>query len=214
MTEDFAPCRLGIYGGTFSPPHAAHVRAALEFLRQASLERLLVMPAYLPPHKRVAADDDPDVRLEMARAAFEGTDPRISVSDYEIRRAGVSYTSDTLTHFAPLCRGRPVFLCGTDMFLTMWSWHRPEIIFSVAEIACVMRVRDPAAFRETVRRAGLYREQFGARILLLEGEPMELSSTEIRARIRRGESVEGMVPDAVRRIIEKRGLYRREEGFQ
>ena len=204
--------RLGIYGGTFAPPHLAHVRAACEFLDQASLDRLLVVPTYLPPHKRVGADDDPSVRLEMARAAFGAYDARIGVSDYEIRREGVSYTWQTLTHFAETEDAELFFLCGTDMFLTLWQWKHPEIIFRLSTIACMARAEGTAAWLETARRADFYRAQYGARILLLDGAPLPLSSSEIRGRVARGEPIGGLVPAAVEAIIRARGLYRTKEG--
>lgn len=201
--------RLGIYGGTFAPPHNGHVRAALDFLREARLDSLLVMPAAVPPHKQMDAGDDPALRLEMARAAFEGLDGRISVSDYEIRQGGASYTYRTLTHFADTTEAELVFLCGTDMFCSLPHWRCPEILFEKAVIACVLRESDPAAAASVREMAEKYRTVYNARIMMIPGTPVEISSTEIRRRVRKGESIDGLVPDSVAERIGRYRLYRK-----
>lgn len=210
MTEASSPRRrIGIFGGTFSPPHVAHVRAALAFLSQVPLDELIVIPDAVPPHKQLDPGDDPALRLRMARAAFEGLDPRITVSDYEIRKAGVSYTVDTLAHFSG--EGELYFLCGTDMFLSLDLWRQPERIFSLAVMTCAMREDSPADYAAVRRKAEEYRQRYGARTLLLTGAPLTLSSTAVRQKIRGGEDVSGLVPPAVLRIIEENRLYRNRE---
>ena len=137
--------RTGIYGGTFSPPHNGHVSAAKAFFEQARLDRLLIMPSLISPHKPTAEDDVPQRRVDMLKLAFEG-DPRITVCDYEIKQGGVSYTYLTLEHFHSegdtLC-----FLTGSDMFLTLDEWKNPERIFELAEIWCMSRTGDDEAER-------------------------------------------------------------------
>ena len=201
--------RLGIYGGTFAPPHNGHLRAALDFLRGAELNSLLIMPAAVPPHKRIDAGDDPEVRLEMARAAFEGLDPRISVSDYEIRRGGASYTWVTLTHFAETTDAELVFLCGTDMFCSLDTWRCPEIIFEKAAIACVLRENNPRMLLEVQKSEERYRRNYGARIIRIEGTPVEISSTEIRNRVWEGQSIDGLVPQRVIHFLQQHDLYKK-----
>ena len=128
----------GIYGGTFAPVHNGHVAAARAFYDALGLDELLVIPAFLPPHKETEKGDDPAARLAMTRLAFEGDPRRITVSGYEIEQQGTSYTYKTLEHFtAP--DTRLTFLCGTDMFLTFDTWKHPEIIFALARIAHVRR---------------------------------------------------------------------------
>lgn len=195
--------RLGIYGGTFSPPHLGHVYAAGEFMRAASLDRLLIMPAGIPPHKRLENGDDPSVRLELCRAAF-GKMEKVEVSDYEAAKGGVSYTADTLEHFAAHDVELSL-LCGTDMFLTLDLWRRPDVIFSLSH---VYGIRRAASDSELEEKAEEYRRRFGASVSVIESMPYEVSSTEVRERLRRGESCEGLLPDAVYRLIDKMGLYR------
>ena len=200
--------RLGIYGGTFSPPHNGHVHAAMAFLRQAELDQLLVMPAAIPPHKRVGGCEDPYVRLAMTQAAFADMDPRITVSDFEIAKAGISYTSETLAHFRETTEAELWLLCGTDMFLTLDRWHCPEQIFSLSTIACILRESDEDARLAVQAKAAEYERRFGARIFPITEEPFPVSSTEIRERIRQGRDVAGLVPDGVWRTICANKLYK------
>lgn len=202
------PHRLGIYGGTFAPPHNGHIRAAQTFLRQLDLDELLIIPDAIPPHKKPEPGDCALTRLAMARAAFEGLDPRIAVSDYEICRGGASYTYQTLTHFSETTDSELYFLCGTDMFLSIPTWRFPEILFAKAMMVCALRTDDEEARRAVREAQNYYREHYGARTMLMESEPVPVSSTEIRARLRRGENVSDCVPAAVVRLIEEYGLYR------
>ena len=202
--------RVGIYGGTFAPPHNGHVRAALAFLTEAKLDVLYIMPAAVPPHKQLTAGDDPEIRLAMTHAAFDGLDPRITVSDYEIRKAGVSYTYETLTHFAQMQENDLFLLCGTDMFLTLDTWRCPEIIFRLATAACIMREDGSAAYDAVLEKSRRYADTYGARTLMIPAEPLELSSSIIRQMVREGRDVSSLVPPAVHRILSAQKLYRGE----
>lgn len=196
--------KIGLYGGTFAPPHYGHIHAVKTFLDAIPVDRLLVMPTFLPPHKAKAAGDTPEVRLEMCRAAFEGI-PGVEVSDYEIRKADVSYTVQTLRHLT--CPEREIYLlCGTDMFLTLDKWYQAEEIFRLAHIVCMSRTDDRA---EEIRQAlEKYRTLYGADCILLKGEPLVLSSSEIRENVREGSPLGDYVPPAVEAILQRDGLYR------
>lgn len=195
--------RTGIYGGTFSPPHNGHVSAAKAFFEQARLDRLLIMPSLISPHKPTAEDDVPQRRVDMLKLAFEG-DPRITVCDYEIKQGGVSYTYLTLEHFHSeddtLC-----FLTGSDMFLTLDEWKNPGRIFELAEIWCMSRTGDDEA--ELLRKRKFFEREFGARCFLCRGDAVVVSSSEVRAALRRGEDVSRLVPGAVLAYIEENDLY-------
>ena len=126
--------KLGLYGGTFAPPHLGHVRALTVFLEAVKPDRTLVMPCAIPPNKQKLSVDTPEERYEMCRAAF-GEMPGVEISDYEIEKGDVSYTVDTLTHLRR--RGREIdLLCGSDVFLTLEQWRRYEEIFRMAVICC------------------------------------------------------------------------------
>ena len=168
--------RVGLYGGTFSPPHTGHVNAAREFVRALHLDKLLVMPANIPPHKTLEGDVSAHERLEMCRLAF-GDVKGATVSDYEIAKAGVSYTVDTLMHLSESFSS--IFmLCGDDMLLTLDKWRSPEKVLALCTVVCMRRYdTDSTALYE---KAEELKEKFGARIEFIDAPPMPLSSTEVR----------------------------------
>jgi len=196
--------RIGLYGGTFAPPHLGHIHAVRTFLNAVPVDRLLVMPTYLSPHKDQAAGDTPQLRLEMCRAAFGGME-RVEISDYEVSRAEVSYTVHTLRHFHSPDRTL-YLLCGTDMFLTLDKWYQPEEIFSLAKIVCVSRCNGTE--EAVVRAQNRYRELYGQDSTVLSEGPLEISSTEIREAIRQGRPLGDYIPLAVEKIVRRESLYK------
>lgn len=199
--------RLGIYGGTFDPPHIGHVGAARDFIREMRLDRLLIIPTCIPPHKACDADVTPGERLNMCNLAF-GDIPGVTVSDMELSRGGKSYTSDTLTELSGGGTGRIFMLIGTDMFLTLESWHCPEVIFRLSHICLARRENDEALRQAVEKKIRLYTEKYGAEITVLDREATELSSSDIRAAISRGDVPCGLVPGRVLDYINKQGLYK------
>ena len=202
--------KLGIYGGTFSPIHMGHVKAAEAFLEAMALDQLLVIPTAVPPHKAEVAGADTSARLEMVRLAFAGGDARLSVSDYEIGREGKSYTVYTLEHFAAP-ETTLYLLVGTDMFLTLDKWFRAEDIFRLADIVLMRRETDAGMTGMLAETAAGYRARFGARIHEIDEPPLVVSSTELRERLRTGMPTDGLLPGAVADYIAKNKLYRSDE---
>ena len=198
--------RLGIYGGTFSPPHLAHVRAAEAFAKAAKLDKLLIIPDYLPPHKEIDGLVTANDRLEMSRLAF-GHIKNAEVSDMEILRGGRSYTYETLE---ALCSSdRDLYLlCGTDMFLTLDEWKNPKRIFELSTIAYVRRESDSHLTAEILLKTELYKQKYNARIIEIPIEALELSSSLVRKNLLLRESTDLLLPKAVGEYIEERGLYR------
>lgn len=202
------PKRVGIFGGTFNPPHNGHVHAAREFLSEMDLDELLIIPAYIPPHKSINDEGGPSARLDMCRAAFPEISEKVTVSDYEIKKCGISYTYSTLTHFAK--KGiKLFFLCGTDMFLTVDSWKKPEVLFKKAAFVCAMRDSDRESCDKVKAYADIYRAKYGAEVYLLASKAVEMSSSSIRNAVAEGGDISEMVPEGVSEIINARGLYRR-----
>lgn len=198
--------RLGIYGGTFSPIHYGHIRAAKDFLGALELDRLLIIPTATPPHKAAVIGASAKDRLEMARIAFYGADSRIEVSDFEISRGGKSYTVNTLKSFAP---GNELYmLVGTDMFLTLDSWFESEKIFELSDIVLMRREDEPETSELIQRKTYEYKSRFGARIHFIDDRPFPVSSTALRAMISAGEDIRSLVPDGVAEYIEKNALYK------
>ena len=200
-----AKIRLGIYGGTFSPPHLGHVCAASSFVRGAALDKLIIMPDFIPPHKSNFGNVLPEDRLEMCRIAFADV-PCAEVSNFEILRGGKSYTYLTLQAFAKN-DVELFFLCGTDMLLTLDTWKCPEIIFDLATICYVRResdARNDVLIREKIAE---FEKRFGARIIELEHEVIEASSTDLRFDIEGGGLDLEKLPLGVKHYVLERGLY-------
>lgn len=197
--------RIGIYGGTFAPPHLGHVAAARAFMTQMKLDILYIIPAGIPPHKQIAADDDPRHRLRMCELAFGGMEGVI-ISDCEIRRSGKSYTVDTLREFSSP-ENRLFLLCGTDMMLTLDSWHRPEEIFRLCYPIYIRREEDRELDAKIIQKIGEYQARFGAIVRRVVMEPIVLSSTDVRDAVREGRPIDGMVLPAVAEYIRESGLY-------
>ena len=198
--------KLGIYGGTFSPPHLGHLRAAESFLCGAELDRLLIMPDFTPPHKSEFGGVSAEDRLAMCRIAFSSLE-NTEISDFEILRGGKSYTYITLEAFSSPDT-ELYFLCGTDMLLTLDSWRSPEIIFNLATI-CYVRREDDRANDELIKtKIKEYRERFSARILELPHTVLEVSSSQLRAEIKRDAGASSVLDPAVMEYIHERGLYR------
>lgn len=197
--------RIGIYGGTFAPPHVGHVEAAKIFVRQMQLDLLYIIPAAIPPHKQIDAADDPARRLRMCELAFAGM-KGVLVSDMEIARGGKSYTVDTLRALSAPDR-RLFLLMGTDMMLTLDEWRDPESIFRLCYPVYVRRESDPGNDARIVEKNRLYLEKYGKIVRRLPGEVTELSSTDIRSLVAAGKPVTGLVPPAVETYIRENRLY-------
>ena len=198
--------RLGIYGGTFSPPHLGHFRAAESFIRGAELDKLLIMPDFKPPHKTEFGNVTAEDRLNMCRLAFS-TLPKTEVSDFEIARGGKSYTYLTLEAFAD-SNTELYFLCGTDMMLTLDRWRSPEVIFNLATICYVRREDDRETDTLIKKKMAEYRERFSARVLEIPHTVLDISSSELRADIWNADGTQLNMNGKVLDYIRERGLYR------
>ncbi len=199
--------KVGIYGGTFSPPHTGHVGAAESFFSAVNPDKLLIMPDFLPPHKELCGNVSAEDRLEMSRLAF-GHIKNAVVSDMEIKRGGRSYTSVTLEELS--ADGDELyFLCGTDMFLTLGTWYRPEVIFKLATICVVRRETDAENTLRIEELTRIYKEKFNAKIMPIELSVREVSSSELREYLESGsDRAKELLPIGVYDYIKKRGLYK------
>ena len=197
--------RIGIFGGTFSPPHNGHLQAAKAFMEQMWLDILYVIPTALPPHKEMESVISAKHRLEMCRLAFSGMEG-VYVSDMEIQRGGRSYTVETLRELTGDDR-RLFFLCGTDMMLTLDKWREPDEIFRLCYPVYIRREADASLNSLIVKKIADYNEKYGKVVRRIVTEPIELSSSEIRGRLQRGELVKELLPPSVEKYISDNHLY-------
>lgn len=170
--------RVGIFGGTFNPPHIGHIEAAKAFVLEADLDELLIIPAFIPPHKEYLSSVGCDERLEMCRLAFSDIE-KTKISDIEIARGGKSYTYLTLQELSDE-DVELYLLCGTDMILTMDAWKNPDVIFSLCTI-CYIRRESLADITNMIEeKCKEYVECYNADILPIISDVIEISSSEIR----------------------------------
>jgi nicotinate-nucleotide adenylyltransferase len=191
--------RIGVFGGTFDPPHVGHLLLTADARESLTLDRLIFIPVWAQPLKvgtpPVASPQD---RLEMVRLAV-ADDANYAVDDAEINRKGLSYTVDTLEHLAERYKGAKLFLLlGQDALAGFPKWRNPERIRELATLAAMGRSDAP------VLPGGVAIKD----VVPVSTRRVDVSSTEIRERRREGKSIKGFVPESVERFIEARGLYR------
>ncbi|MEA2137081.1 MAG: nicotinate-nucleotide adenylyltransferase [Solirubrobacteraceae bacterium] len=197
--------RVGILGGTFNPPHVAHLVCASEAASQLRLDRVLLTPVAVPPHKRPRNDPGASERLELCRLAAAG-DERLEVCDLEVARGGPSYTVQTLRELRARMPGDELtFILGADVALGLPSWREPEVVIELATLAVAERAGAARAEIEACLE-----QAFGGRAAyeLFDMPRIDVSSSEIRRRVAEGRPIRYLVPDAVLARIERNGLYR------
>ena len=193
--------RIGIFGGTFNPPHIGHTRLAEHFVKELELDRLLVIPTFLPPHKQAADLASGEDRMNMCLLAF----PDAVVSSIELNRGGKSYTYDTLCEIREQYPGDELFfIVGSDMLLTFDKWYKYEEILDMVTLCAADREEGDSPLKQ----CGIPDFFSGKRLVVSSLPAFEVSSTEIRERIANGESTVGLLDEAVRFYIDEKGLYK------
>lgn len=201
--------RIAMLGGTFNPIHNGHLFLAKKFYELLKLDRVLLMPTRIPPHKQPKNLATGEQRMAMCRLAARSYG-FIQACDMELKRRGKSYTADTLRELEGLYPQAKLYLItGADMFLTLQGWWKyPEIIAKAVICAAPRNDSDAAALHrhaEKIRRDG-------GQTVILEQRPPDISSTEIRRRSAAGESLEGLLPPAVAGYIREQRLYEAGDG--
>ncbi len=170
--------RIGIYGGTFNPPHLGHFRVA-QFALDMGLDKLLVIPSCIAPHKEMPADSpSPEQRLEMLKLGLGNTD-RLEISDIELRRGGSSYTYETVEQVKKQYPdGELVLFVGTDMFLSFHTWKNPAQILQNASLAVFYRGQKDE--QTAIAKQKAFLEEKGAKVYMVENPVTEISSTDLR----------------------------------
>ena len=204
--------RIGIFGGTFDPPHIGHINACKAFLEQVELDVLYVMPVYQPPHKNIFSGTNVDSRLEMAKIAFSSLSSKVVVSDLEIKREVRSYTAETIAQLkSEIDDAEIYFLCGTDMILTMDLWYKPEYIFKNATIVYVRRENDVEITEQIANKCLHYKSKFDAKIISITANAIEASSTEIREAIVNSNGEIPFVTNDIYKYIIENKLYEKKQ---
>ena len=195
--------RLGVMGGTFNPIHLGHLMIAEEARQAFHLKKVLFVPSYITPNKDVCGATA-EQRLAMTRLAT-ADNPYFTVSDMEMRRRGNSYTVDTLRLLKEIYGPSHslYFISGTDTIHDLHNWNNPEEILSLCQFIGATRPDGSEQIDSIISSFG----ELGKNILKLPVPTMEISSTELRRRIRLGLSVRYMMPSAVVEYIRKNGVY-------
>lgn len=190
--------RIGIFGGTFDPPHVAHLIVAEQVLNQLELDEIWMMPVSLPPHKSQVRVTDARHRLSMVEKAV-ASHPQISAFPFEVERGGVSYTYDTVCELRLQYPDHEFyFVIGADMVEYLPHWHNIRELLGMVQFVAVSR---PAYSLEQPFADA------GHSIIRVEVPQMEISSSYIREKVGKKESIRYLVPDAVRQFIEENQIY-------
>lgn len=219
--------RIGLFGGTFNPIHKGHIQVALKVNRTFSLDKILFIPSALPPHKEPGDVVDVKDRLEMIHQAlmpYSGFD----ISDVEIKRPGPSYTIDTVRYFRRIMDDNTnlYLLLGLDAFLEIDTWKSYADLFILIPFIVIMRTcerqsgaangknaiedylksRVSDGYQYSPQRSCFSHENKHP-VFILDVAPIDISSTDIRRLVHKGDSIERMVPDVVENFIKRKGLY-------
>lgn len=197
--------RVGILGGTFNPPHMGHLFMAKRVLNELSLDEVTLLPVGDPPHKKDVYVESSFHRLNMTSLTCEGENG-LFVSDIEALRPGYTYTVDTLRGLTEKCpETRFYYIIGEDTLFEIENWREHETVFKMTAFVCVRR---PGGREEELFKKISQLKEKGAEIILSKYTGPDISSTEIRKRIEKEESTEGLLKRSVREYIDVHKLYR------
>jgi len=192
------PRKIGILGGTFDPIHLGHLVLAEQVREKFQLERVIFIPSATPPHKTEQELSPANHRFEMTKLALEGNS-FFSVSDIELKREGLSYTIETLRKLKKLYEDSEIyFLTGSDVLDEITTWKNPEEIYRLAKIVIAVRPGFDKFNPE---------DHFAQKSIIATITGVDISSTQIREKVRKGESIKYLVPSKVEEYIRKENLY-------
>lgn len=193
--------KIGIYGGSFDPPHKGHRLLAENLMEACGVHKVMVIPTAMSPFKETSGADAED-RLQMCKLAFP--EERFEVSDIEISRGGKSYTVDTVSVVNGMYPDAELYLfMGEDMLLSFDRWYRYRDILSMCTLVAACRTEDLGKLQEMKAFAA---DVLADKVIICESVPVEISSTQVRSALLHGDSE--YVSDRVMKYIKSRGLYR------
>lgn len=197
--------KYAIYGGSFDPIHIGHITMAECAVSELSLERLIFVPAHISPFKQDVNVLDSADRINMIKSCLH-YNSAFEVSTYETEKHITSYTINTLEYFDKTIDGMMYFLVGADSIMTMESWHRGPEILSKYKIA--VSERNSITTQGFDKQIEYLKRKYNTDIYFLKMKPIDISSTDIRNRIKRGKSIDGMLKPEVEKYIFEKSLYR------
>lgn len=195
--------KIGIYGGSFNPPHNGHLYLANEVSRRLELNKVFIIPSNISPQKANNGNIDPVHRINMCKEVFDS--PLFEVSDCEIARGGRSYTVDTLTFLKEQYPDGEFYLfMGSDMLLSFHKWFRFSDILKMCTLCAISREDEKNAdelrsYADTVLTDG--------NVLIFDTRPIEVSSSEIRENLKNGKSCKGLIDEKTQKYIKENNLY-------
>lgn len=198
--------KIGVFGGTFNPVHLGHLNCLKSVAEQAGLDKMIVMPDRIPPHKQAEDLASSEDRLNMCRLAFADI-PCVEISDWELKQDGKSYSVITLRHLKEIYpHDKLFFIMGSDMLLSFEEWYQYEEILSLSALICVARSHEDIDHIE-VKAKQLKAE--GGEIIIIKTDPFEVSSTEIRQMLKKNVDCSCYLSENVVQYIVDKNLYNR-----
>ncbi len=211
--------QIGIFGGSFNPFHHGHLNSALEILDKVNLNKIIIMPSYQSPLRKPVDGPTAEQRLALVKAGIQGHEEQIEVSDIEVNRKGVSYTCDTIKELQKKEAAEYFLIIGLDQFYKFDQWKNYLEILNNVQLVVTSRPGQTMPFGISDFPAGLVAqvEDFDGRRAMLKNEhtidfiqldDVDLSATDIRKKIRSGQSIHGMVPFETQKQIDQEGFYK------
>lgn len=196
--------KIGILGGTFDPVHIGHIELAKGAMKQYTLDEVRFMTGGNPPHKRDRQITDSVVRHEMTRLALDGEDGLVA-DDFEVAKTDYTYTAKTLTELRKIHPDWEIyFIIGEDSLQDIPTWYEPQTVVK----NCILLVYPRGDRSDTERLARERADELDADIRIIDLPRVDVSSTQIRQRVKENKSIDGLVPDKVGEYIKEKGLYR------
>ncbi|WP_423230622.1 nicotinate-nucleotide adenylyltransferase [Clostridium homopropionicum] len=198
--------RKGIFGGTFDPIHNGHLHIAYEALYRLKLDMIIFMPSGKPPHKTNKIITDPKIRIELVKAAID-KENKFTISSYEIEKLGLSYTYETLEYYKALEPDTEwYFITGTDCLMDIRTWKNIDRIFK----SCKFVVFNRSGYfkKKVIEQKNNIEKEYGTSIIYLDIPVIDISSTEIRNKIKESKEISYLVPKKVEYILNEMKLYK------
>lgn len=197
--------KIGVFGGTFNPVHDGHIRLAELYYKELSLDKIIVIPTNIPPHKTVSDMIDSADRLNMLNLAFEDC-PFVEVSDIELKMNGKSYTVNTISALKEIYPDDDLYLIvGGDMFLCFESWREYKKILSMCTLCSAPReINEFNALKEYQKKI----DPENNNTIIIDADVLVISSSEIREKMKNGTDLDNLLPEKVLEYINQKGLYK------